>query len=53
MRKRAAKKRPLLPDPKFNDQLVIRFVNMMMWDGKKSVAFSVFYDAIDIVEEKK
>jgi small subunit ribosomal protein S7 len=53
MRKRAAKKRPLLPDPKFNDQLVTRFVNMMMWDGKKSVAFKVFYDAIDIVEEKK
>ena len=53
MRKRAAKKRPLLPDPKFNDQLVTRFVNNMMWDGKKSVAFKVFYDAIDIVEEKK
>ena len=51
MRKRAAKKRPLLPDPKFNDQLVTRFVNMMMWDGKKSVAFKVFYDAIDIVSE--
>jgi small subunit ribosomal protein S7 len=53
MRKKQAKKRPLLPDPRFNDQLVTRFVNMMMWDGKKSVAFSVFYDAIDIVEEKK
>ena len=53
MRKKQAKKRPLLPDPKFNDQLVTRFVNMMMWDGKKSVAFKVFYDAIDIVEEKK
>ncbi|WP_147678176.1 30S ribosomal protein S7 [Algibacter pacificus] len=53
MRKRAAKKRPLLPDPKFNDQLVTRFVNMMMWDGKKSIAFKVFYDAIAIVEEKK
>ncbi|MAN27456.1 MULTISPECIES: 30S ribosomal protein S7 [Mesonia] len=53
MRKRQAKKRPLLPDPKFNDQLVTRFVNMMMWDGKKSVAFKIFYDAIAIVEEKK
>ncbi|WGK63613.1 30S ribosomal protein S7 [Croceiramulus getboli] len=53
MRKRQAKKRPLLPDPKFNDQLVTRFVNMMMWDGKKSVAFKIFYDALDIVEEKK
>jgi small subunit ribosomal protein S7 len=52
MRKKQAKKRPLLPDPRFNDQLVTRFVNMMMWDGKKSVAFKVFYDAIDIVEEK-
>ncbi|SHG93049.1 30S ribosomal protein S7 [Flagellimonas flava] len=52
MRKRQAKKRPLLPDPRFNDQLVTRFVNMMMWDGKKSVAFKVFYDAIDIVDEK-
>ena len=51
--RRAAKKRPLLPDPKFNDQLVTRFVNMMMWDGKKSIAFKVFYDAIAIVEEKK
>ena len=53
MRKRAAKKRPLLPDPRFNAQLVTRFVNMMMWDGKKSVAFKVFYDAIDIVDTKK
>ncbi|WP_339610263.1 30S ribosomal protein S7 [uncultured Planktosalinus sp.] len=53
MRKRQAKKRPLLPDPKFNDQLVTRFVNMMMHDGKKSVAFKVFYDAMTIVEEKK
>jgi len=43
----------LLPDPRFNDQLVTRFVNMMMWDGKKSVAFKVFYDAIDIVDQKK
>ena len=53
MRKRQAKKRPLLPDPKFNDQLVTRFVNMMMWDGKKSISFKIFYDAMDIVEEKK
>lgn len=53
MRKRQAKKRPLLPDPRFNDQLVTRFVNMLMWDGKKSVAFKVFYDAIDIVDAKK
>tara|TARA_R110001583_G_scaffold47019_2_gene147244 strand:+ start:118 stop:594 length:477 start_codon:yes stop_codon:yes gene_type:complete len=53
MRKRKAKKRVLLPDPKFNDQLVTRFVNNLMWAGKKSVAFKVFYDALDIVEQKK
>ncbi|QXP72485.1 30S ribosomal protein S7 [Tenacibaculum sp. HL-MS23] len=53
MRKRKAKKRVLLPDPRFNDQLVTRFVNNLMWDGKKSVAFKVFYDAMDIVNEKK
>jgi small subunit ribosomal protein S7 len=52
MRKRQAKRRPLLPDPRYNDQLVTRFVNMMMWDGKKSVAFKIFYDALDIVEQK-
>jgi len=52
MRKRQAKKRPLLPDPRFNDQLVTRFVNNLMWNGKKSVAFKIFYDAIDIVESK-
>ena len=52
MRKKQAKKRPLLPDPRFNDQLVTRFVNMMMWNGKKSVAFRIFYDAIDVVESK-
>ena len=52
MRKRKAKKRPLLPDPKFNDQLVTRFVNNLMWDGKKSTAFKIFYDALDIVEQK-
>ena len=53
MRKKQAKKRRLLPDPKFNDQLVTRFVNMLMWDGKKSTAFKIFYDAIDVVEERK
>ena len=53
MRKTKAKKRPLLPDPKFNDQLVTRFVNNLMMDGKKSIAFKIFYDAMDIVEAKK
>ena len=52
MRKRRAKKRVLLPDPVFNDQLVTRFVNNLMLDGKKSIAFNIFYDAIDIVSEK-
>jgi len=52
MRKRKAKKRPLLPDPKFNDQLVTRFVNNLMWDGKKSTALKIFYEALDIVETK-
>ena len=52
MRKRQAKKRPLLPDPKFNDQLVTRFVNNLMWDGKKSIAFDIFYKMIDAVAEK-
>ena len=53
MRKKQAKKRPLLPDPKFNDQLVTRFVNNLMLDGKKSTAFKIFYDAIAIVDERK
>ncbi|MDO5655938.1 MAG: 30S ribosomal protein S7 [Flavobacteriaceae bacterium] len=53
MRKTKAKKRILLPDPKFNDQLVTRFVNNLMLDGKKSVAFKVFYDAMEIVERRK
>ena len=53
MRKKQAKKRPLLPDPKFNDKLVTRFVNMLMWSGKKSIAFRIFYDAIEVVDSKK
>ena len=53
MRKRSAKKRPLLPDPRFNDQLVTRFVNNLMWSGKKSIALKIFYHAIEIVNEKK
>ena len=53
MRKSQAKKRPLLPDPKFNDLLVTRFVNMLMWNGKKSIAFKIFYDAIEIINDKK
>jgi small subunit ribosomal protein S7 len=52
MRKARAKKRILLPDPRFNDTTVTRFVNNLMKDGKKSTAFKVFYGAIDIIEEK-
>ena len=52
MRKTRPKKRIILPDPKFNDQMVTRFVNNMMLRGKKSVAYKVFYDALDIVESK-
>jgi small subunit ribosomal protein S7 len=52
MRKSKPKKRILLPDPKFNDVLVTRFVNNMMFDGKKSTAYTIFYNAIDIVEKK-
>ena len=52
MRKSRAKKRILLPDPKFNDQLVTRFVNNLMYDGKKSVSYNVFYDAMALVEKR-
>ena len=52
MRKTRAKKRPLLPDPRFNDPLVTRFVNNLMYDGKKSTAYAIFYEAIDLVSEK-
>ena len=53
MRKKQSKKRPILPDPKFNDQLVTRFVNNLMLHGKKSTAYNLFYDAIEIVEKRK
>jgi small subunit ribosomal protein S7 len=52
MRKARAKKRILLPDPKFSDLLVTRFVNSLMYQGKKSTAYNLFYDAIEIVEKK-
>lgn len=51
MRKQAAKKLPLAPDPKFGDKVVTRFVNNIMEQGKKSVAYKIFYDAIDRVSE--
>ena len=52
MRKSPAKKRRLLPDAKFNDKMVTQFVNNMMYDGKKSTAFKIFYDALSIVENR-
>ena len=52
MRKSKPKKRILLPDPKFSDPLVTRFVNNLMLDGKKSIAYTIFYDALDMVGEK-
>ncbi len=52
MRKAKPKKRILLPDPKFNDPYVTRFINNLMYDGKKTVAFRIFYDSLDIVGDK-
>jgi small subunit ribosomal protein S7 len=52
MRKSKPKKRIILPDPRFNDVLVTRFVNSLMVDGKKSIAYGIFYDTMDIVGEK-
>ena len=49
MRKTQPKKIPLAPDPRFNDKLVTRFVNNLMWQGKKSGAYSIFYDALERV----
>jgi small subunit ribosomal protein S7 len=52
MRKSKPKKRIILPDPKFNDVLVTRFVNNLMYSGKKSTAFNVFYDAMETVAQR-
>ncbi|MFN5345668.1 MAG: 30S ribosomal protein S7 [Bacteroidota bacterium] len=52
MRKSKPKKRILLPDPKFNDVLVTRFVNNLMYSGKKGVGFQLFYDALEKVEAR-
>lgn len=52
MRKARAKKRYIAPDPRFNDPMATRFVNNLMMDGKKSIAFKIFYDAMDIMAEK-
>ena len=52
MRKARPKKRIILPDPKYGDLLVTQFINNMMLNGKKSLAFNIFYDALDIIEKK-
>ena len=52
MRKAQAKKLPLAPDPRFNDKLVTRFVNNLMWEGKKSIALTIFYDALERVNKQ-
>jgi small subunit ribosomal protein S7 len=52
MRRRKAKKIAILPDPKFNDVVVTKFVNNLMYSGKKSLAFKIFYDAIEMVDNK-
>ena len=52
MRKAKPKKRLLVPDPRFSDAMVTKFVNNLMLQGKKNAAFDVFYEAIDIVSDK-
>jgi small subunit ribosomal protein S7 len=52
MRKSKPKKIALAPDPKFNDVMVSRFVNNLMWQGKKSTAFTIFYDAVEKVSKQ-
>ncbi|WP_337634704.1 30S ribosomal protein S7 [Prevotella sp.] len=52
MRKAKPKKRVILPDPVFNDQKVSKFVNHLMYDGKKNTSYEIFYNALDAVQEK-
>jgi small subunit ribosomal protein S7 len=52
MRKRRAEKRYIKPDPKFNDLLVAKFINYIMWDGKKTTARRVVYKSFEIIEQK-
>ena len=52
MRRRTAKKNIILPDPKFKEVEVTKFVNNLMIDGKKNIAFNIFYDSIEIVSQK-
>ena len=52
MRKRKPKKRVIAPDPRYGDRVVTQFVNNMMWEGKKSTTFHIFYEAMDKIQEK-
>lgn len=52
MRKRKPKLRIIAPDPRYGDPMVTQFVNNMMWEGKKSTAFRIFYDAMDIIKDR-
>lgn len=52
MRKAKPKKRYVLPDPKYKETLVTKFVNNLMYEGKKSLSYSIFYDALSLVEKK-
>ena len=52
MRKAKPKKRVILPDPVFNDQMVSKFVNHLMYDGKKNVSYTIFYGALELVGNK-
>ena len=52
MRKAKPKKRVILPDPVFGDSKVTKFVNHMMYDGKKSISFDIFYKSLDILKDK-
>ena len=51
-RRRVAQKRKIIPDPKFNDILVARFINCILSEGKKGLAETIFYKALDNIEEK-
>jgi small subunit ribosomal protein S7 len=52
MRKGSSKSKPVIPDPKFGDIMVTKFVNNMMLQGKKNVAYEIFYEAIDLVAQR-
>ncbi|MCM8804011.1 MAG: 30S ribosomal protein S7 [Candidatus Omnitrophica bacterium] len=51
-RRKRAEKRVVEPDPRYNDYEVAKFVNKLMWDGKKLKAYNIFYTAMDIIKER-